>query len=96
MNSSQSVLQRYTGKSFDFNTTDAKSICKEINQLSIEWAVEKILAKSPKTITRYQTKGKFIIMQFQIFYCQLTYQYLEFRRIYNKRKSIKKSIIKKL
>lgn len=61
MNSRQSVLQRYTGKSFDFNTTDAKSLCKEINQLSIEWAVEKILAKSPKTITRYQTKGKFII-----------------------------------
>ena len=57
MMSRQAVLQAYTGKKYDFNTTDGGNLCAQINQETITYA----LLKAPaKTIKRYLDKGRLL------------------------------------
>jgi hypothetical protein len=68
MMSRQSILQAYSNQSFDFNQTDARDTCADINQESINWA----LAKAPlRTINRYLMRGEhYEQINFYYFYCQ--------------------------
>jgi len=55
MISRQVLLQAAEGKSFDFNQTDAQSLCGYINQQALNWALDHA---GKETIERYYRKGK--------------------------------------
>lgn len=58
MTSRQWVLEEYTGKKFDFNNTDGASLCAQINQETVKWA----LMKAPiATVQRYLSHGKTLV-----------------------------------
>lgn len=57
MKSRQSVLEAFTGKKYDFNSTDGGNVCAQINQETITYAFLKAPAK---TIKRYLDKGKLL------------------------------------
>ena len=59
MKSRQSVLQAFTNKTFDFNKTDEINICAQINQASLNWALNKIPSN---TLNRYLNKGKNLVV----------------------------------
>ncbi|CAF1104945.1 unnamed protein product [Brachionus calyciflorus] len=55
MASRQAVLEALFNKKYNFNETDSSSICGEINQMALNWA----LKRAPlNTIKRYLEKGK--------------------------------------
>ena len=59
MKSRQSILQAFTNKTFDFNKTDEINICAQINQASLNWALNKIPSN---TLNRYLNKGKNLVV----------------------------------
>ncbi len=59
MQSRQSILQAYSNQTYDFNTTDAISVCGQINSASISWALNTI---PNRTFVRYVKKGKTLLV----------------------------------